>query len=946
MNSDLFFAEENQQKEKKKFSFKILWKTLGRVFSYSIVRILTVLITVGVGLYLTLMIVNMGGYVDDIMEGQIAEILLGYGMGGYFDDMTEDERTEAIAEMQWMLEEQMGLHEPLAIRTARWWFNGVTFQWGNAERLSSLDRESILVKDVIFSRVPYTLLLVGVADVILFFSCLGIAMMLSTRRGKFWDRLLASLTPISSAPSWVHGVILLAIFALELRILPFKGLFDGAVPEDPIRYALQIGRHMILPVMAVILSVFFQGIYTWRTFFIVHSGEDYVELAKAKGLPDRMIRQRYLLRPTLPSVITSFTMMLISFWEGAIALETLFNWPGLGQLFLQAIYAFDRPVVVGIVVLFAYLLGISVILLDIAYAIIDPRVRVSGRGTATRMHSGRKNKIFRAIRHRFKKKHQPTTLSPANQFYTDTGITKRISVNKSSSLADEITKQIWVKRPNSHEGDITKPVLVKKSDFHEEEITKPVSVKRISSNEEEITKPVLVKKSSFLGDIFTQVRKQILKYPMAAVGLFIIVFLIGVAIYTVIVIPYDEAVAYWHDEGEIVTPKLARPTWTNFFRKDKWPESIVFNSQEPTKGVTFYKERVKMNDDMTDIRMSFTFNFTAAVFPQDLVIYFDSTYDEKAPFVTIILITPDGVEHNIENLKANDRVGFILSYEDIELISNDQPKAIQKLMGDPNTDLEKPETGQYTLQVLGIVFEPDADLDVRGALHGKVYGLFGTDSLRRDLTVAMLWGTPVALTYGIIGSILTTTTTILIAAISAWYGGVVDEVLQRITEVNITLPALPIAILVFMLYSKSIWVILGIMILMNIFGNSLKEYRAMFMQFKEAPYIEAAMSYGASNWRIIFIYMLPRIIQVMVPQLVISVPSFVFLEATLAYLGVAAPYLPTWGKVINMALTRGTFWGNYFWVLEPIMLVLITGLAFAFVGFAMDKILNPRLRDL
>ncbi len=888
MSSGPLFAEENPPKEKKSFSFKTFRKTLSRIFRYSIVRILTVLVTVGVGLYLTLMIVNLGGYVDDVMKGQISEMILGYGLAGYFDDMAPDERTEAAAQLQWTLEEQMGLHEPFAIRTARWWFNGVTFQWGNAERLTSLDRESMLVKNVIFDRMPYTLLLVGAADVFLFFSCLGIAMMLSTRRGKFWDRLLASLTPISSAPSWVHGVILLAIFALELHILPFKGLFDGAVPDDPIKYALQIGRHMVLPVMAVILSVFFQGVYTWRTFFIVHSGEDYVELAKAKGLPERMIRRRYLLRPTLPSVITSFAMMLISFWEGAIALERLFNWPGIGNLFLSAIYAFDRPVVVGIVVLFAYLLGISVILLDVVYAIIDPRVRVSGRGTAVRMHSVRMHNFFKNIWNLFKKKDRTLTYKPANQFFT-----KELEIEEG---AGEVSAS--------------------------------------------------VKKSSFLGNIFTEVRKQILKYPMAAVGLFIIIFLIGVASYTVIAIPYHEAVDYWHSEGWLLAPKLARPSWTNLFRREKWPESIVFNSQEATKGVTFSEERVDMKNDMTDIRMSFAFDFTADVFPQDFVIYFDTLYDEKAPFVTLILTTPDGVEHTIKNFTATDRLGYILSYEDIELVSNNNPKAIQMLMGDPATDLEKPEKGQYTLQVLGIVFEPGADLDVRGAFHGKVYGLFGTDSLRRDLTVAMLWGTPVALTFGIIGAILTTTTTILIAAISAWYGGWVDDVLQRITEINITLPALPIAILVFILYSKSIWVILGIMILMNIFGNSLKEYRAMFMQFKEAPYIEAAMAYGASNWRIIFKYMLPRIIQVMVPQLVISVPSFVFLEATLAYLGVASPYLPTWGKVINMALNQGTFWGNYFWVLEPIVLVLITGLAFAFVGFALDKILNPRLRDL
>ena len=152
---------------------------------------------------------------------------------------------------------------------------------------------------------------------------------------------------------------------------------------------------MILPVMAIVLSVFFQGVYTWRTFFMVHSGEDYVELAKAKGLPGRVVRQRYLLRPTLPSIITSFALMLMSFWEAAIALELLFGWPGLGAIFYRAVYAFDRPVVVAIVVMFAYLLGFSVILLDVLYALIDPRVRLGSNGLSTRMHMARKKPLKR-----------------------------------------------------------------------------------------------------------------------------------------------------------------------------------------------------------------------------------------------------------------------------------------------------------------------------------------------------------------------------------------------------------------------------------------------------------------------------------------------------------------------------------------------------------------------
>jgi peptide/nickel transport system permease protein len=119
----------------------------------------------------------------------------------------------------------------------------------------------------------------------------------------------------------------------------------------------------------------------------------------------------------------------------------------------------------------------------------------------------------------------------------------------------------------------------------------------------------------------------------------------------------------------------------------------------------------------------------------------------------------------------------------------------------------------------------------------------------------------------------------------------------------------------------------------------------MFLQVKASGYIEAARVYGASSWRIIFLYLVPRIMPVLVPQLVIMIPGYVFLEATLAFLGVSDVYLPTWGKVINDALTCNVFEGHYYWVLEPVALLLLTGLAFALVGFALDRILNPRLRD-
>jgi len=245
------------------------------------------------------------------------------------------------------------------------------------------------------------------------------------------------------------------------------------------------------------------------------------------------------------------------------------------------------------------------------------------------------------------------------------------------------------------------------------------------------------------------------------------------------------------------------------------------------------------------------------------------------------------------------------------------------------------------------MFEPGADLDARLVIYGKVHGLAGTDHLRRDITVALLWGAAIALAFGLLAAVGSSISTLVIAAIGVWYGRWADASIQRVTELNMILPGLPILILVGTLYTRSIWVILGIVILLGVFSASIKVYRAIFLQVRESPYIEASRAYGASNRRIILLYMVPRVIPVLVPGFVTLIPSFVFLEASLAFLGLGDPVLPTWGKVLNDAQQNGALYkGYYYWVLAPAILLMFTGLGFAMVGFNLDRIFNPRLREL
>jgi peptide/nickel transport system permease protein len=130
-------------------------------------------------------------------------------------------------------------------------------------------------------------------------------------------------------------------------------------------------------------------------------------------------------------------------------------------------------------------------------------------------------------------------------------------------------------------------------------------------------------------------------------------------------------------------------------------------------------------------------------------------------------------------------------------------------------------------------------------------------------------------------------------------------------------------------------------VVLNVFASPTKSFRAAFLQVRNAPYIEAARAYGASDGRIILQYLVPRILPMFIPQLVSLIPSYVFLEATLGIFNVRSDY-PTWGRTIYDALRYGAHYGSSYWVLEPLSLLLLTGLAFAMLGFALERVLNPR----
>jgi peptide/nickel transport system permease protein len=435
--------------------------------------------------------------------------------------------------------------------------------------------------------------------------------------------------------------------------------------------------------------------------------------------------------------------------------------------------------------------------------------------------------------------------------------------------------------------------------------------------------------------------KSLRRYPSMVAGLLIILAFMVASIYAMIALPYSEAIRLWRGGPGVwdENPKTAKPVWLDFFTSEKLSRTIRVTSED--QGIL----HVEPLDDETDlITIELPFNYDYDSFPTELNLFTNAS--TSLP-VSILWYTPDGRVINVNDDRA------IRGAPETYYISQDMQLFEQLgrrlphvgLFADPQDD-ERALKGDYEMAVTAQVPQ-GADLSAKLVVYGEIHGLAGTDHQRRDISVALLWGAPIGLIFGVLAAVGTTLITFVLSAIGTWLGGKVDNALQWLTQVNLIIPVLPVLIMFGYLYDRSIWTMLGLVIALNIFGATMLTNRAMFLQAKESPYIEAAQAYGAKNSRIIFRYLMPRIAPTLLPQLVLIVPTFVFLEATLSVLGLGDPVLPTWGKVIYDGYDQGALYkGLYYWMVEPAILLMLLGVGFSLIGYSLDRIFNPRLRTV
>ncbi len=286
-------------------------------------------------------------------------------------DVLAGEAGGATPEYIAQLKARFGLDQPVPVQLGKYLWNVARLDLGFSFR------HNMPVVDLILSHLPATLLLMGAAIVLAF----SLGVLLGVTAARHVNRpldtiisvgaLLAYATPIF----WI-GLMMILLFSVQLGWLPSSGMRTIGADLTGFTYAIDVVRHLVLPATA--LSLFFMALYTrlMRASMLEVYSLDYVTTARAKGLTERRVAFKHVLRNALLPMVTMLGLQVGSMLGGSVLVETVFGWPGLGRLAFEAVFQRDNNLLLGILLLSSVLVVIVNVVIDLTYARLDPRIEV------------------------------------------------------------------------------------------------------------------------------------------------------------------------------------------------------------------------------------------------------------------------------------------------------------------------------------------------------------------------------------------------------------------------------------------------------------------------------------------------------------------------------------------------------------------------------------------
>ena len=454
-------------------------------------------------------------------------------------------------------------------------------------------------------------------------------------------------------------------------------------------------------------------------------------------------------------------------------------------------------------------------------------------------------------------------------------------------------------------------------------------------------------------------------------GVVLLAILTAISIYVVLTMPMDFGTRYWNNPLYWAdNPKAVPPAWVNHLSKVKHTVHTILIASQPV-GVS-YKTGVYLK------YYNMTYNYVYDDFPSFITLKISNvTFYSEPPVIQLYITRPDGFIIPLYTLSIPSQPSGLPPYRVFSkgskriLLSGDlyvaralsnflyekygvflgttnvmQIGHEQIVFGDMvNKTYFKPLKGKYIISIVLLTHDlRDSIGRVEFVIGGRVYGLMGTDTLGRDLAKGLLFGFPVALLIGFVTSIFTTIIGASLGIISGYVGGKIDELIQRFADIVNNVPLLPILIFLCFIFKGNLWVMIAALIAFGWPGLTIV-VRSMVLQIKSAQFVEAAISLGASKWRIMARHIFPNVAPFILAQLIFFTPSAILSEAALSFLGLGDPRIPTWGQILEYGFrNQAIFLGYWWWILPPGILIIISAVTFVFIALGLEPVVNPRLR--
>jgi peptide/nickel transport system permease protein len=345
---------------------------LARTLTYRGISLVIVLLGV---LFLTVLVLGATGVSDRILNSMLTEELRGIRQQLVTQIRDVEQLNKALESIKHQLIIAYGLDRPWYERLPNMMLKIITLDLGSAKNIQSFSG-SKQISVIILERLPNTILLVTTAIVINFLIGLFVGTWVATKPGSIVDRFVSLYAAISYAiPTWWLGLINILVFAFYFRLFPYTGMFSAPPPTDPLLRFLDLLWHVSLPLLTLIIALSGSWIYITRSLTVTTAQEDFVNVARAKGLPENLVQRRYIVRVVAPSILTNVILGLAGSIGGAILTETVFGWPGMGQLYYEAIVSLDEGLILALTYVFTLVYVIARFILEVLYVIVDPRVR-------------------------------------------------------------------------------------------------------------------------------------------------------------------------------------------------------------------------------------------------------------------------------------------------------------------------------------------------------------------------------------------------------------------------------------------------------------------------------------------------------------------------------------------------------------------------------------------